>query len=133
MGLKTWDPSQLNVIVGGSIINSWNTVSVDFDEDEQFQSVGTSGEVTRSINASKMGTATLTLPQSSADNATLSAIAEAKSIISFSTIDKSGNSVHVMAQAFVAKRAPSEYTKESGEREWTLKGNLDVHLPAGNN
>ena len=133
MGLKTWDPSQLNVIVGGSIINSWNTVSIDLDEDEQFQSVGTSGEVTRSINASKMGTVTLTVPQSSADNATLSAIAVAKSIVSFSTIDKSGNSVHVMAQAFMSKRAPSEYTKESGEREWILKGNLDVHLPAGNN
>ena len=133
MSLKTWDPSQLNLIVGGSIINSWNTVAIDLDEDEQFQSVGTSGEVTRSINASKMGTVTLTVPQSSADNATLSAIAEAKSIVSFSTIDKSGNSIHVMAQAFISKRAASEYTKESGEREWVLKGDLNVHLPAGNN
>ena len=133
MGLKTWDPSQLNVIVGGSIINSWNTVSIDYDEDEQFSSVGSNGEVTRSINASKMGTVTLTLPQASDDNATLSALAEAKSIFSFSTIDKSGNSVHVIAQAFMGKRAASEYTKESGEREWTFKGNLDVHLPAGNN
>ena len=133
MGLKTWDPSQLNVIVGGSIVNSWNTVSIDLDEDEQFSSVGSNGEVTRSINASRMGTVTLTLPQASADNATLSALAEAKSIFSFSTIDKSGNSVHVIAEAFVGKRPASEYTKESGEREWTLKGNLDVHLPAGNN
>lgn len=133
MGLKTWDPSQLNVIVGGSIMNSWNTVAIDLDEDEQFSSVGTNGEVTRSINASKMGTVTLTLPQASDDNAILAALAEAKSIFSFSTIDKSGNSVHVIAQAFISKRATSEYTKESGEREWTLKGNLDVHLPAGNN
>ena len=133
MGLKTWDPSQLNLIVGGSIINSWNTVSIDLDEDEQTSSTGTSGESTRSINASKMGTATLTLPQASDDNATLSALAEAKSIFSLSTIDKSGKSIHVMSQAFISKRAASEYTKESGEREWVIKGDLDVHLPAGNN
>lgn len=133
MKLKTWDPSQLNLIIGGSIINSWDTVVIDFDEDEQTSSTGTTGESTRSINASKMGSAVLTLPQASADNATLSALAVSKSIFSLSTIDKSGNSVHVMAQAFMGKRAAAEYTKESGQREWLIKGDLDVHLPAGNN
>jgi hypothetical protein len=132
--LKTYDPSQVSIIAGGSIINSWNTVSVELDEDEQFATVGTSGEVTRTINASSLGTITLTVPQSSADNAALQALATAKSVFPFSILDKSGSGLsnHVMAEAFISKRPTAEYAKEHGEREWIIKGSLTTNLVSGN-
>ena len=131
MSLKTYDPSEMSIIIGGSIINSWNTVNVELDEDEQAASTGTSGEHTRTINPNNMGTLTLTLPQSSADNAKLQALATSKQIFSTMVMDKNGNDVHVMAEAFISKRPPAEYGKEHGEREWIIKGGLSTNLVAG--
>ena len=33
MSVKTYDPSQVAIIIGGRIIKSWNTVTVTRDED----------------------------------------------------------------------------------------------------
>ena len=132
MPLKTYDPKEVNAIIGGQILGSWNSITVAREEDENFMSVGTSGEATRTKNANNLGTITVVLPQTSADNAILTGLAVGGGVFSAMIQDKSGASVHVMAEAVIGKRPESEYGKESGEREWTIMGSLSTDLPNGN-
>ena len=131
--VKTYDPSQGSLIIGGAIVGSWRTVAVVKDEDGfSFDSDTNSGEATRTKNSSKLGTITVTLPQASADNAGLSAHEAAGSLIACVFKDNSGLSLHVMPLGTIVKGADAEYAKEAGDREWSIRGNLDVHLNAGN-
>lgn len=132
MELKTYDPKEVNIIIGGAIINSWNAVTVEREEDQNIMSAGTSGENTRTKNANNLGTITLTLPQTSGDNGILTGLAVADDVFSVMIQDKSGSSVHVMAEAVIGKRPAAEYGKEAGEREWTIMGGLSTDLSNGN-
>lgn len=132
MELKTYDPKEVNAIIGGRILESWNTITVGREEDENTMSAGTSGEITRTKNANNLGTVTVVLPQTSSDNAILTGLAAAGGSFSVMIQDKSGSSVHVMAEAVIGKRPESEYGKEAGEREWTIMGGLTTDLPNGN-
>ena len=129
---KTYNPGEVSLIIGGSIINSWNTITVSRNEDKNFASVGTQGEVTRTVNVSNLGTIVVTLPQSSADNAILSAKELANGIESIGIMDKSGNSIVTMPEGFITGVAESEFGKELGEREWTFQGDLPVYVVGGN-
>jgi hypothetical protein len=130
--MKTYNPSQVSIIIGGSIVKSWNTVTPEPDEDGWLFSTGTSGESTRTKNANKMVTITLVLPQSSADNDILSGLEIAGSLIPISIIDKSGRTVITMPKGTVAKRPAVELGKEAGEREWLIKGDVPVYAVGGN-
>ena len=130
--LKTYAPGEVSVVIGGSIINSWNSVTVARNEDKNFPSVGTQGEVTRTVNASNLGTITLVLPQSSADNAVLSAKEVANGIESIGIMDKSGDSIHTMPEGFITTVAEAGYEKELTEREWVFQGDLPVNIIGGN-
>lgn len=133
MEVKTYDPSQGSLILGGAIIGSWRTVAVVEDEDGvTFDTDTNSGEATRTFNSSKLGTFTVTLPQASSDNAVMSAFKAAKSLISCVFKDNSGLSLHVMPLGTVVKSADAEYAKEAGDREWLVRGNLDVNVIGGN-
>jgi len=129
---KTYDPSQVVVIVGGSIVKSWNTVTAARDEENFMMTVGTQGEATRTKNANKMGVLTLVLPQASVDNAVLSAFFNSGAQISVSVTDKSGVSLHVIPEATVTKSPDAAYGKEAGEYEWLIRGNLSIHVLGGN-
>lgn len=131
--LKTYDPSQVSVIIGGSIIGSWNTIAKAMDEDRfSFISDTSSGEATRTKNANRLGTFILTLPQASGDNLTLSALEITDALIACSIKDNGGDSLHVMPLGTVQKAADTEYAKEPGETVWTIKGNIDVDVVGGN-
>jgi hypothetical protein len=132
MDVKTYDPGQVSLIVGGSIINSWNRIAVAKDEDDWTFSAGTSGEVTRTKNLNRLGAITVTLPQTSRDNGILSAFCVSGGLLSCIVKDASGNSLHVMPEGTVVKPADSEYAKESGEREWAIKGSLTEMTVGGN-
>jgi len=129
---KTYDPSQVAIVVGGSIIKSWNIVTVTRDEDGWSFSTGTSGEVTRTKNLNKLGMLELVLPQTSADNAILSAFEIAGNVLVSSVIDKSGASVALMPEGTVVKAADSAYDKESGDRTWQIKGDMVGFVVGGN-
>ena len=131
--MKTYDPTEVAVIVGGRIVKSWDTVAPVRDEEGFFFTTGTTGESTRAKNANKMSTITLTLPQSSADNEFLSAFELAGTLIPVSVIDKSGKSLVVMGSGTIAKVADSEFAKEATQREWLIKGDTEVFIVGGNN
>ncbi|MEW5803912.1 MAG: hypothetical protein AB1847_17595 [bacterium] len=134
MSVKTYTPAKVSVIIGGSIIKSWDTVKVGRDNDRWNFSEGTSGEVTRTQNASLLGAIVLTLPQASKDNATLSAFEMAGTLIPCLIVDKSGASVATMPEGTVVKVPDSEFGKEATQREWTIKGEvIDPFVVGGNN
>lgn len=133
MKVKTYDPTQVSVIIGGSIVQSWNTVAIARDEDKfEFASDTSSGEATRIKNASKLGSFVLTLPQGSDDNAVLSALEITDALISCTIKDNSGTTIAVMPLGTIVKAADAEFAKENSEREWTVKGNLDLYVVGGN-
>ena len=130
--VKTYDPGQVSLIVGGTIIKSWNKIQVAKDEDSWTFSAGTQGEVTRTKNLNRLGTITVTLPQASQDNASLSAFSISDALLSCIVKDASGASLHVMPEGTVVKPADSEYGKEAGEREWAIKGSIAEMTVGGN-
>lgn len=134
MSVKTYDPSQVSVIIGGSIIKSWDIVKVGRDNDRWSFTEGTTGEVTRTKNASLLGSIIITLPQASDDNAIMSAFEVAGTLIPCAVIDKSGSSLHTMPEGTVIKIPDADYDKEAKQREWTVKGEIiDPNVVGGNN
>ena len=132
MSVKTYDPSQVAIIIGGRIIGSWNTVAITREEDEWTFNAGTSGEVTRTKNLNKLGMFELTIPQTSEDNAALSALRLLGNTLNCSVLDKSGTSVGLIPEGTIVKAPDSEFGKESGERVWQIKGDLVTFLAGGN-
>ncbi len=131
--MKTYDPKEVAVIIGGAIIKSWNTVTVAMLEDQNTFSASTTGEPTRTKNANKLATITLVVPQASEDNAALSTLLIADTVIPCSVIDTAGNSLHVMAEGVIVKSPDAEYAKEDGEREWVITGNINNPQVVGGN
>ena len=129
---KTYNPGEVSLVIGGSIINSWNSITIARNEDRNFATVGTQGEVTRTVNVSNLGTITVVLPQSSADNAILSAKEIANGIESIGVMDKSGTSIATMPEGFITGVAESGFEKELTEREWVFMGDLPVYVVGGN-
>ena len=132
-GVKTYDPSMVSAIIGGAILQSWNTIRVELTEDRFTFTKGTSGEVTRTKNPVMLGNIILVLPQTSEDNAILSAFEVAGNTLACMIVDRSGASIHVMPQGTVVRPANAEYGKEATEREWTITGQIkDPNIVGGN-
>lgn len=131
--IKTYDPSQVSIIASGSILESWGTVAIAFDEDKfSFESDTSSGEATRVKNKSKLGTITITMPQASGDNDTMSALEVTDSLGAYSVIDNGGSTLAIIPLGTIMKMADAEFAKENSTREWVVKGNLDVYVVGGN-
>lgn len=128
---KNYSPGDVSLIIGGSIIK-FDAVTVSRNEDKNTMSVGTQGEVTRTKNLSNLSTITVLLPQSSSDNAILSAHEVANSVVSILVKDNGGTSLHTMPEGVITGVPDSEYGKEHVQREWTFQGDLPVNVIGGN-
>lgn len=133
MPTRTYDPSEVSVAVGVSLLTGWNLIRITREEDGVLFSVGTSGEVSRSINHNKLGTITLIYPQTALENQSLSLLEVSKATLSVTVIDKSGTTVAIMEFGTIVKPPDSELGKEAGTREWMLRGDLPVFNVGGNN
>lgn len=133
MATKTYDPSQVSVIVGGNIITNFEKVSVSRDEDNWKFQAGSSGEVTRTKNSNPLGTIEIELSQTVAEQVGLSALVGTDALIPINVADLNGTSIHTMPEGSVMKVADAEYGKDDATtRTWTLKGALTVHVVGGN-
>lgn len=130
--LRTYDPSKVSVSFGPSLLTGWNTVRMSREEDGVMFSAGTSGELSRSINANKLGTITLTYPQTSPENLILSGYAVSKITVPMTVIDRSGTTLGVMKFGTVVKPPDSDLGKEVTTREWLIRGELSVMVIGGN-
>jgi hypothetical protein len=133
MATKTYDPGQVCLTLGASIIQQWDAINVSRAEDSWTFITGTNGEVTRTKNLNKLGSIKVTLPQTSTDNDKISASQVAGSLISCALIDKSGTTIVTMPAGTVVKPADIDEEKESKQREWTITGEIpDPFLVGGN-
>jgi len=128
---KTYDPTQVSIQVGVASLKSWNGATPSMEEEGWFFSAGTTGEDTRSKNANKLGTLTITMPQSSDDNDKLTGIYNAGSTIKVTMKDNNGRSLFLMPTGTIAKLPDVECAKESGEVEWLIKGKWGVYFVGG--
>ena len=132
--MKTYDPSKLSVIVGGFIISGFaedSLVTVGRREDTFTLTMGADGEGTRSKTNDKSGDVKITLMQTSASNAILTAYAKADElqnagVFSLLIKDDSGSSIYSAEQAWVVKPPEAEFGKAATTREWSIQtDNLD--------
>lgn len=130
--VKSYRPDQVSISVGGSLINSWDKVTISKDNDKWSFQEGTTGELARTKNLGKLGTITIELPQTSSDNSTMSAYEISDATIAVSVIDRSGATVGIIAEGTIVKAPDAEFGKETVNRTWIVKGALEPYVVAGN-
>jgi len=131
--MRTYNPEDVSILVGISLLTGWNNVRIGRAEDGAMFSAGTNGEITRTINLNKLGSFVLTMQQSSIDNETLSYLEISKAAIPVSVIDKSGTTVAIIDLGTVIKIPDSDLGKEAGTREWTITGEMTAAFIGSNN
>lgn len=128
MAVKTYDPKQVQCIIGGAIIAGFadgEFINAERDEDTFTKVAGADGEVSRAKSNNKMSTLTLTLLQTSASNDILSAFALADELSNSGVIpvfikDSLGNTTLFAAEGWVKKMPAETFDKELGNREWVI-------------
>lgn len=125
MAIKTYNPTQVAIILGGAIVTGWNRVSVSYEDDAYEHSVGTDGEEMRSKKNDLRATMTLALTQSSDSNQVISALAAADRATDGGTIpvlikDNSGSTVVESESAWVKKTADMSRERGPSDVEWTF-------------
>jgi len=137
--VRTYSPKDVSVIVDGNIIEVFQSVTIDYDEDRISHEPSATGESTRVINANNLGTITIDVPNTSIDNAKLLDVYNdilsnygSGKFASVRVIDKMGNSKHTMAQGSVTKVPSTAYEKNKSDYTWVIAGDIDNHEPRGN-
>lgn len=98
-------------------------------ESDAFSDIaGTDGEVARSKSNDKRATITIMLLQTSKSNDVLSALAildqnapGGAGVGVFLLRDRQGTTLHLAPSAWISKLPDSEFGREAGTREWTLR------------
>ena len=133
MALKTYIPGEMSVIVGVAIINNFTSLDVEYDEDWWNWDVGSGGEATRTKNSSRLGTIKVEVPQSHESNLVMSTAANLDATVNTSVTDPNGFSAHLISEGTLTRIPNAGYAKtESGQREWNIKGILDINIVGGN-
>lgn len=140
MGVKTYDPKQVAVIVGSQPLTGFGDgdfVSVERNEDAWTLMVGADGESTRSKNNNRSGKITITLQQSSRSNDYLSQLALADELSGRATTnvmikDNFGTTLYNAATAWIVKQPAITFAKEAGSREWVLETDELIGVLGGN-
>lgn len=135
---RTYAAAAVQVLVGGvklSGLAKGTAVNITQNGDSTSTEVGLDGEVTRTVNQDRSGTATVTLMQLSESNAVLAAMAKSDkedgdAVVTFAV--KSGDVMLASAQAWVQKPADYAFGTEAGTREWTLGlAEIEINEPGG--
>ena len=140
MSVKTYDPKQVSMIVGGKIITGFTDgtfITAERNEDMWTMKVGVDGIGTRAKTNNTSGKLTITLHQSSSSNDDLSAFAAADELSDSGAVpvllkDNSGRTVVTALTAWVKKYANAEFAKEVSNRVWVLETDQLVMFDGGN-
>jgi hypothetical protein len=131
-GIKVYDSNQVDVVFNGLTIDSGRAdgtfVKIDWEADRFTDKAGADGETTRSKTNDKRATITLTLMQSSASNAALSALAALDDVAPNGAgvgpvliKDRSGLSLYSAPASWIARSPDAEFAAEAGTREWKIR------------
>ena len=140
MAAKTYDPSQVAIIVGGFQVTGFadgSFLTVERNADNFALYIGTDGEGTRAKSNNKSGRMTFTLAQSSDANAFLSALVTADELSNSGIVpvlvkDNSGTSLFSAETAWIVKHPAAEFGREIGTREWILETDSLAVFTGGN-
>ncbi len=138
--VKTYDPKQVALIVGGSIITGFTDgtfITAERNEDMWNLKVGVDGIGTRAKSNNLSGKLTITLHQSSSSNDTLSGFAAADELSNTGAVpmllrDASGRTLCSALTAWVKKYANAEFAKEVSNRVWVMETDQLVIFDGGN-
>lgn len=140
MAVKTYDPKQVSLIVGGKIIGGFTDgtfIKGERNEDMWTLKIGVDGIGTRSKTNNKSGKLTITLHQSSASNDDLSAFAIADELSNTGAVpvllkDNSGRTICSALTMWVKKIADPEFAKEVMNRVWVMETDEFAIFDGGN-
>lgn len=140
MSVRTFDPSQVIIIVGGVPMSGFSDgtfIEVVRDEAAWTKVTGADGFTTRGKTNNRSGTITLTLKQSSPSNDVLSGILIGDELTNAGVIpilikDLSGNSVFFAAQGWIQNYANATFSKEITDRQWIIS-TAEIDIFVGSN
>lgn len=140
MGVKTYDPKQVVVSIGGIPISGYldgTFIQVTRDEDAFAKKTGADGETSRAKSNSRGGSVTLSLAQTSLSNDALSALAAVdentgNGVVPLLVKDVRGTSLIASASAWIKKLPDTIYSKEIEGREWVIDC-ADLQIFVGGN
>lgn len=128
MGLGTYVPEKVSVVIAGHIVSGYadgSFVEVDYTNDRISMTKGADGETARVITSDDSGSVTIRLQQTSLSNDVLSALYEAD-IISHSGVfplvvsDDNGNTKVFSDAAWIKKLPTTSFGTELEDREWVI-------------
>lgn len=127
--MKTYDPQQVQVIVGGRLITGFaedTFVEVERSEDMWSLKMGVDGEGTRSKSNNKSGQIRITLMSSSPSNAILQGFADADELNNGGLVpamvkDGNGSDLALAEQAYIKKLPTLGKGKEIAGNQWVLE------------
>lgn len=138
--LATYDPKQVQVIVGGNPITGYadgTFVTVSFDEQQWNKVTGADGLTSRSKTNNYSGSITLTLLSTANSNDILSALwsrdrRSNDGVVSILVKDAMGRTKWSSSQAWIRQMPDQDFSKETEERAWILDC-VDLQGEAGGN
>lgn len=129
MSVRTYDPKDVQVIIGGIPMHGFSDdsmITVEFDDPAFIKTVGADGEVSRSKSNNRSATVKIVLSQTSESNAHLSGIgladeASNAGVVPFMLREIGSGSTLLFAEsAWIQDWPGPDYKKEVGEREWGI-------------
>jgi hypothetical protein len=140
MAVRTYDPKQILVIVGGVPIGGYadgTFVKVSRKSDAYSMTTGCDGITSRAKSNDRSGSIVITLAQTSPSNKILTGFAVADEIANAGVVpvlikDSAGDSAYVSGFAWVRKQPDGEFGKEVGNREWNMDA-ADLDIFTGGN
>lgn len=141
MAARQYDPKNVSVIVGGTIIGGFTDgtfILAERNEDMWNLKVGVDGIGTRAKTNNQSGKFTITLHQSSPSNDYLSTLASADELGNAGAVpvlirDNLGTTLATSLTAWVKKYANIEDGKEVANRVWVLETDQLLLFVGGNN
>lgn len=125
---RQYDPTEIIFNVGGRDVTGYaegTFVEADRYADAVEMTVGSDGEVTRSLSPNRSGYHKIILQQSSPLNDYFSSLATQDETTKDAVVpvflkDANGTTISQGAKSWVKKKAKTEYEIKSGNREWTF-------------
>ena len=125
MEVLTYVPSNVALIVSGSQLSGWNSITISRSDPVFKQIKGIRGKNTRTRIKNSSATIVIETPQTELINEVLSMVLEADSVngtarLEISLMESTGSSFFTTSTAYIDRHPELKYTNELGVNVWTL-------------
>lgn len=131
MGIKHWNPDQVDVIFGGIPLSGFSEDSIiklTESNDRFVLTAGVAGDLTRSKDPATVGILTIELMLSSKSNDVLSAMHQADilapggaGVVPSAVNDRNGTGLFVAPESWIVKFPDWELAKKVGKVSWSIQ------------